>query len=217
MFATGSAGLGRMMATAAAPHLTPVVLELGGKSPVYVSKTTNIDVAAWRITWAAFVNAGQTCVRPDYVMVDRWVLLLDGAWRVIVCCVMGTGCYLLRVVRRKRAGQIILYHQVRPLPHPLNSEVADAFIAAVTRATREFYGADPQVSDDFGRIASDASFKRVSGMASADKKYVLWGGETNENQRYAFYVFLIPSVLEAAFCDLGFAVFSCAFRRMFIT
>lgn len=89
MFATGSAGLGRMMAAAAAPHLTPVVLELGGKSPGYVSKTTNIDVAAWRITWAAFVNAGQTCVRPDYIMVDRWVL----------CCVMGTSCYLLWFLR----------------------------------------------------------------------------------------------------------------------
>ncbi len=59
--------------TAAAKHLTPVTLELGGKSPCIVDKSANIKVAAQRIVWAKFSNAGQTCVAPDYVLVDKSV------------------------------------------------------------------------------------------------------------------------------------------------
>ena len=54
----------------AAEHLTPVALELGGKSPVIVDSDANIDVAAKRIVWGKFFNAGQTCVAPDYLLVD---------------------------------------------------------------------------------------------------------------------------------------------------
>lgn len=53
----------------AAPHLTPVTLELGGKSPAIVDKTANVEIAAKRIAWGKFLNAGQTCVAPDYVAV----------------------------------------------------------------------------------------------------------------------------------------------------
>jgi aldehyde dehydrogenase (NAD+) len=59
--------------TAAAQHLTPVTLELGGKSPAVVAADANLEVAARRIAWAKFLNAGQTCVAPDYVLVDREV------------------------------------------------------------------------------------------------------------------------------------------------
>jgi len=58
---------------AAAKHLTPVTLELGGKSPCIVDKSAKIDVAARRIAWGKFINAGQTCVAPDYVLVDQAV------------------------------------------------------------------------------------------------------------------------------------------------
>jgi aldehyde dehydrogenase (NAD+) len=58
---------------AAAQHLTPVTLELGGKSPAIVAADANLEVAARRIAWAKFLNAGQTCVAPDYVLVDRLV------------------------------------------------------------------------------------------------------------------------------------------------
>ena len=56
---------------AAAKHLTPVTLELGGKSPAIVAADADIEVAARRIVWAKFINAGQTCVAPDYVLVDE--------------------------------------------------------------------------------------------------------------------------------------------------
>ena len=65
---TGSAAVGRTVMEAAAKHLTPVTLELGGKSPCVVDETADIRRAARRIAWGKFLNAGQTCVAPDYVL-----------------------------------------------------------------------------------------------------------------------------------------------------
>ncbi len=70
---TGSTRVGKVVMAAAAKHLTPVTLELGGKSPVIVTADANVDVAAKRIAWAKYVNAGQTCIAPDYVLVERSV------------------------------------------------------------------------------------------------------------------------------------------------
>ena len=58
---------------AAAERLTPIALELGGKSPAIVDHTANLEVAAKRIIWGKFVNAGQTCIAPDYVLVEESV------------------------------------------------------------------------------------------------------------------------------------------------
>lgn len=71
IFYTGSTDVGRIVMTAAARHLTPVTLELGGKSPVIVDREANLDVAARRIAWGRFANAGQACIAPDYVLVHR--------------------------------------------------------------------------------------------------------------------------------------------------
>ena len=73
IFFTGSTKVGRVVYEAAAKHLTPVTLELGGKSPTIVSSSANLKVAARRIVWGKFLNAGQTCVAPDYVMVEEGV------------------------------------------------------------------------------------------------------------------------------------------------
>jgi aldehyde dehydrogenase (NAD+) len=73
VFFTGSTAVGRVVAEAAARHLTPVTLELGGKSPVYVAADADLEIAARRIAWGKFLNAGQTCVAPDYVLADRAV------------------------------------------------------------------------------------------------------------------------------------------------
>ena len=73
IFFTGSTRIGRVVAEAAAKHLTPVTLELGGKSPAIVHKSANLEVAARRIAWGKFLNAGQTCIAPDYVLVDESV------------------------------------------------------------------------------------------------------------------------------------------------
>lgn len=71
IFFTGGARIGRIVMEAAAKHLTPVTLELGGKSPCVVAADANLKIAAERIVWGKFLNAGQTCVAPDYVLVDR--------------------------------------------------------------------------------------------------------------------------------------------------
>jgi len=73
IFYTGNGKVGRIVMRAAAEHLTPVTLELGGKSPAIVAADANIEVAARRIAWAKFLNAGQTCVAPDYVLVEESV------------------------------------------------------------------------------------------------------------------------------------------------
>lgn len=71
IFFTGSTSVGRVVMQAAARHLTPVTLELGGKSPVVIDKKADLKLSAQKITWGKFINAGQTCVAPDYVLVHK--------------------------------------------------------------------------------------------------------------------------------------------------
>ncbi len=73
IFFTGSPAVGRIVMKAAAEHLTPVTLELGGKSPVIVDRTADLGEAAKKIAWGKFFNCGQICVAPDYVLVDESV------------------------------------------------------------------------------------------------------------------------------------------------
>ncbi|MTD55607.1 aldehyde dehydrogenase family protein [Amycolatopsis pithecellobii] len=81
IFYTGNGTVGKIILTAAAKHLTPVTLELGGKSPVWVDESADLDAAARSLVWAKFLNAGQTCIAPDYVLappavVDRLIAAL---------------------------------------------------------------------------------------------------------------------------------------------
>ncbi|MFI7872339.1 aldehyde dehydrogenase family protein [Streptomyces salinarius] len=83
IFYTGNGTVGRIVAGAAAKSLTPVTLELGGKSPVFIDETADMIVTARRLAWGKFTNAGQTCVAPDYVLVtqaarDRLLAALPG-------------------------------------------------------------------------------------------------------------------------------------------
>lgn len=73
IFFTGGEAVGKIVLTKAAKHMTPVTLELGGKSPCIVDKSANIKVSARRIVFGKYINAGQTCVAPDYVLVDQEV------------------------------------------------------------------------------------------------------------------------------------------------
>ena len=71
IFFTGSPDLGKMVMESAAKYLTPVVLELGGKSPCIIDKTANLAIAAKRVAWGKLLNAGQTCIAPDYLLVQQ--------------------------------------------------------------------------------------------------------------------------------------------------
>lgn len=74
IFYTGGARVGRIVMAAAAKHLTPVTLELGGKSPAIVAADADIEVTARRIAWGRYMNAGQICVAPDYALVETGVV-----------------------------------------------------------------------------------------------------------------------------------------------
>jgi acyl-CoA reductase-like NAD-dependent aldehyde dehydrogenase len=71
IFFTGSVPVGKIVAKAAAENLTPVTLELGGKNPCIIDNTANLKLAAKRIVWGKFINAGQTCIAPDYILIQK--------------------------------------------------------------------------------------------------------------------------------------------------
>ncbi|MCC0630510.1 MULTISPECIES: aldehyde dehydrogenase [unclassified Clostridioides] len=71
IFFTGSTNVGRIVMKSASEHLTPITLELGGKSPCIILKDADIDLTAKRLTWGKLINAGQTCVAPDYILVHE--------------------------------------------------------------------------------------------------------------------------------------------------
>ncbi|MCC5854337.1 MAG: aldehyde dehydrogenase family protein [Idiomarina sp.] len=136
IFYTGGGGVGKHVMRAAAENLTPVTLELGGKSPVIVSEQTDLQVTARRIVWGKFMNAGQTCIAPDYVLV--------------------------------------------------NERVHDQLVEALKVAIHEFYGRDPQQSDDYGRIVADRHMQRLLSLISEDalQGATLWGGDFDRASGY---------------------------------
>lgn len=71
IFFTGGTAIGKIVMEAAAKHLTPVTLELGGKSPCIIDETCDLDITAKRIIWGKFYNCGQTCVAPDYLLIQK--------------------------------------------------------------------------------------------------------------------------------------------------
>ncbi|MBD2197042.1 MULTISPECIES: aldehyde dehydrogenase [Calothrix] len=85
IFFTGGTNVGRIVMEAAAKHLTPVTLELGGKSPCIVDTEINLEHTVKRIIWGKFVNAGQTCIAPDYILVDKRIKtnLVEGLKKTI--------------------------------------------------------------------------------------------------------------------------------------
>lgn len=110
IFFTGSVPVGRVVYQAAAQHLTPVVLELGGKSPAILEPDCKLDVAVRRLVWAKFLNAGQTCIAPDYVCVHRSLeqAALEAIAREVA--VIGydvTKGNYARIVNRRNAERIV--------------------------------------------------------------------------------------------------------------
>ncbi len=132
IFFTGSVPVGKIVMAAAAKNLTPVTLELGGKSPVIVDKSADLKLAARKIVWGKFNNAGQTCVAPDYILVDK--------------------------------------------------SIESDFIKKLQEVIREFYGENPEESNDFGRIINERHVARLEKLI--DSKKVVFGGKVNVNKKY---------------------------------
>src|SRR5258708_3446424 len=107
IFFTGSVPVGKIVYQAAAKHLTPVVLELGGKSPVIVTPDADLEVTAKRLVWAKFLNSGQTCIAPDYVCVHKSIEqpFLENVVQEIKNCdyTVGNGNYVNIINERNTA------------------------------------------------------------------------------------------------------------------
>lgn len=146
IFFTGSVAVGKIVMAAAAPHLVPLTLELGGKSPAIVDKSADIKIAARRIVWGKTINAGQTCVAPDYLMV--------------------------------------------------HAAVKAELIAEMKKTIQEFFGADPQKSNSYGRIINHKHFNRIRNIIEADKAGIVFGGRYDEEQKY-----IEPTLIEISSWD----------------
>ncbi len=114
IFFTGSPSLGRTVMTAAAQHLTPVVLELGGKSPCIVDKDANLALAAKRVAWGKAINAGQTCIAPDYLLVhqsvkDKFLHLLAQEFEVLLGADPKQSPYFVRIVNDRAFERLVGY------------------------------------------------------------------------------------------------------------
>jgi len=140
IFFTGSTKVGQIVYEKASKHLTPVTLELGGKSPVIIDDTANLKVAAERIAFGKFMNAGQTCVAPDYVLIDNTVKM--------------------------------------------------KFVKALQTTIQEFYGAQIEQSEDFGRIVNDNHFNRLVNIIEDSRQQVIYGGESNADE-----LFVAPTII----------------------
>ena len=111
IFFTGSPVVGKTVMAAAAQHLTPVTLELGGKSPVIIAPDANIPLAARRIAWGKFLNAGQTCVAPDHVYIpqnlrDAFVKELAGQIHQLYGADPLTGPDLPKIINEKHFNRV---------------------------------------------------------------------------------------------------------------
>ncbi len=132
IFFTGSTHVGRIVYQSAAKFLTPVTLELGGKSPCIVDKDIHLENTARRIVWGKFMNVGQTCIAPDYILVHK--------------------------------------------------DIKRALIDKIQEKIKQFYGEDPQESEDYGRIINERNFDRLVGMINQDK--VVFGGKSDRSDKY---------------------------------
>jgi aldehyde dehydrogenase (NAD+) len=146
IFFTGGTRAGKAVMNAAARHLTPVTLELGGKSPCIVTADAPIETTARRIVWGKFMNAGQTCVAPDYLWVDR--------------------------------------------------TIAPALLDALRAVIKEFYGADPQRSPDYGRIVNRRHFDRLHALLEDGK--IFHGGRSDVDDLYIEPTVLTDVAAESA-------------------
>lgn len=132
IFFTGSTRVGKIVMEKAAKHLTPVILELGGKSPCIVDRGVPLALTARRIVWGKFLNAGQTCVAPDYVLVPR--------------------------------------------------EDMEPLLAAMAHEIQQFYGQDPRLSPDYGRLVSSERVTHLQQLMQGET--VFCGGESDAAARY---------------------------------
>jgi aldehyde dehydrogenase (NAD+) len=156
IFFTGSTHVGRAVMTAAARHLTPVTLELGGKCPCLVCADAPLDITARRIVWGKFMNAGQTCVAPDFVLVDQRVRpdLVEAMKRAVREFYgedpQQSPAYG-RIINRRHLDRLTSYLRSGQIAHGGHCEASDLYLAP-TILTEVPAGAAVMEEEIFGPI-----------------------------------------------------------------
>lgn len=174
VFFTGSIPVGKKIMEMAVPHLTPVTLELGGKSPCVVDEKVNITVAAKRIVWGKFWNAGQTCVAPDYLLVHQKVKEeLVTALKAAIIEFFGddpaaSGDYA-RIINSKRFDTVAAYLEEGHILHGGQTNRDSLYIAPTLLDDVEW--TDPVMQDEiFGPVLPILTYTDLPQAIQAIKK-----------------------------------------------
>ena len=165
IFFTGSPSLGKMVMEAASKHLTPVILELGGKSPCIIDKTANLKVAAKRVAWGKALNAGQTCIAPDYLMIhedvkDKFLKLLVKEWKHLLTKDPQKAKHFVRIVSDKALERLIAYLDNGTIYHGGKYDKAERYLSP-TILTDVSPDAPVMQEEIFGPIFPVLTFKEI--------------------------------------------------------
>ena len=170
IFFTGSPSLGKMVMEAAAKHLTPVVLELGGKSPCIIDKSADLKVAAKRVAWGKALNAGQTCIAPDYLMIhedvkDKFLKLLVKEWKHLLTKDPQKAKHFVRIVSDKALERLIGYLDNGTIYHGGKYDKATRYLSP-TILTDVQENAPVMQEEIFGPIFPVLTFKDLDEVIS---------------------------------------------------
>ena len=165
IFFTGSPSLGKMVMEAASKHLTPVILELGGKSPCIIDKTANLKVVAKRVAWGKALNAGQTCIAPDYLMIhedvkDKFLKLLVKEWKHLLTKDPQKAKHFVRIVSDKALDRLIGYLDNGTIYHGGKYDKAERYLSP-TILTDVSPDAPVMQEEIFGPIFPVLTFKEI--------------------------------------------------------
>lgn len=165
IFFTGSPSLGKMVMEAAAKNLTPVVLELGGKSPCIIDKSADLKVAAKRVAWGKALNAGQTCIAPDYLMIhedvkDKFLKLLVKEWKHLLTKDPQKAKHFVRIVSDKALERLIGYMDNGTIYHGGKYDKETRYLSP-TILTNVSEDAPVMQEEIFGPIFPVLTFKEI--------------------------------------------------------
>ena len=165
IFFTGSPTLGKMVMEAASKHLTPVVLELGGKSPCIIDQNADLKVAAKRVAWGKALNAGQTCIAPDYLMIhedvkDKFLKLLVKEWKHLLTKDPQKAKHFVRIVSDKALERLISYLDNGTIYHGGTYDKATRYLSP-TILTNVSPDAPVMQEEIFGPIFPVLTFKQI--------------------------------------------------------
>ena len=166
IFFTGSPSLGKMVMEAASKHLTPVVLELGGKSPCIIDKSADLKVAAKRVAWGKALNAGQTCIAPDYLIIheevkDKFLRLLVKEWKHLLTKDPQKAKHFVRIVSDKALERLIGYLDNGTIYHGGKYDKAERYLSP-TILTDVSPDAPVMQEEIFGPIFPVLTFKEIN-------------------------------------------------------